>query len=716
MFYAHSNDRGDKGSWQPLITHLSNVASLSRSYFGESIFRDAAYAQGLLHDAGKYSSSFQQKLDGKSIRVDHSTAGAQIALKKYGALGKLIAYSICGHHGGIPDGIDAGYENKRSSLKTRMSMETEPIDLFWTEVDLPQKLDTPQLNPTGFRLAFLTRMLFSALVDADYLDTEAFYDPAAPDQRSKWTSIDQLALRFEAYMEEKQANAEVTPINCRRQEIYADCLRSAQLTPGLFSLTVPTGGGKTLSSMAFGIKHALRHGYQRIVYAIPFTSIIEQTAAVFRNALGDNAVLEHHSNYAFEDSEDGTERLASENWDAPVIVTTNVQFFEALFSNKPSRCRKLHNLANSIIILDEVQTIPDGLLKPCLAALKCICDDFGATVVLCTATQPTIEHLWPEPMTVREIVSDPENLYNALRRVEVFNLGSTEDEDLVNQLIRSDQVLCIVNTRRHARSLFQMMPKDEGTYHLSALMCPEHRTQKLNTIRQRLKEGLPCRVISTQLIEAGVDIDFPVVYRSAAGIDSIAQAAGRCNREGKQDVGRTYVFYPTTGLPKSWFQRMAALGTEIMNNGKDPLSMGAVKEFFARRYMDAGRNGLDEHEIIRRCKDGLRDLDFPFEQIAREFRFIESEGIPIIVPFDDHCKRLLTQAGVDEHPWRFARRFQRYSISVYPYELEQLSSMGLTRTLRDMYTVLTTDSPGFRDIYNNEIGLNIEPETEVLLV
>lgn len=716
MYYAHSNGSDDKKTWQPLREHLVNVAKISKEFLQGFIFQDVAYIQGLLHDAGKYSLAFQERLEGKQVKVDHSTIGAKIAFERYKAIGKLIAYSICGHHGGMPDGIDTGFGGDKSSLSARLEKETESIKDFVSEIELPDMPATKRMNPTGFELAFHTRMLFSALVDADYLDTEKYCTPERTSQRFKWPCINKIVPGFTAYMAEKQALAVNSPINEKRREIFEDCLRAAEDTPGPFTLTVPTGGGKTLSSMAFALKHATGNGLKRVIYAIPFTSIIEQTAAVFREALGEGAVLEHHSNYNFEDTEEGIERLAAENWDAPVVVTTNVQLFESLFSNMPSKCRKLHNLTNSVIILDEVQTLPDGLLKPCLAALKCLCEDYGSTVVLCTATQPTFDKLWPEAVNVKEIVSKPADLYEAFKKVKVHCIGKTDNSALANRLAECRQALCIVNTRRHARTLYKMLHRDESSFHLSALMCPVHRTEILNIIRKRLKDGLECRVVSTQLIEAGVDIDFPVVYRSAAGIDSIAQAAGRCNREGKLKMGNAYVFFPEEGLPKGWFQHMAALGVEIINSGLDPLSPEAVYEFFSRRYSETGRGGLDEQDILRKCQNGLMTLDFPFEQIAREFRFIESNGTQIIIPYDDICKDILKKAEADELPWRYARALQRYTITVYPYELEQLSGKGILKTIRNTFIVLDAGSPAYKNVYDEKTGLNIEPEMEVLVV
>lgn len=718
LFYAHSTDSASKDSWQLLKTHLVNTAELARCFAEEFGLGEVAYVQGLLHDAGKYSMRFQHKLDGQKERVDHATVGAKIACEKYKGIGKMMAYGICGHHGGLPNGIDAGLSSKRSSLNARLQLETDEIEAFWDELILPDTLDKRfELKNTnslvGFTLAMYIKMLYSALVDADFLDTAAFYSPESSELRDGFLQLDCLISLFFEKLQQLQEQAADTPVNRNRKIVYEDCLRAADLPQGIYTLTVPTGGGKTLSSMAFSLNHAKKHGLKRIIYAIPFTSIIEQNADVLRRMLGDKAVLEHHSNYDFKD-DDELSRLAAENWNAPVIVTTNVQLFESLFSNKPSSCRKLHSLANSVIILDEAQTIPDDLLKPCLAALQCLSTYFGTTVVICTATQPALESQWPDNIETREIIKEPLQLFEAFRKVDVQNLGTLSDEQLAENILAAEQVLCIVNTRRHAGKIFDLLPKQDSSFHLSALMCPAHRTEIIKDIRERLRNGEPCRVISTQLIEAGVDVDFPVVYRAAAGIDSIAQAAGRCNREGKLPIGKTYVFFPENGLPKGWFQRMATLGTDIINSGMDPLGMPAVKQFFLQRYRDAGINGLDKHEILRALREGQKTLDFPFEQIAQEFSFINSSGKQIVIPYDQSCREKLVEAAKSQYPWRFARFFQKYTVTVYPYELEQLIARSYLKQIGDAFIAIDTDEQSYRKIYDEKKGLIVEPEMEVL--
>jgi len=545
MYYAHSTEKIDKSDWQQLKDHLTNVATLSHDFANDFNAGDLAYTSGLLHDLGKYSPEFQRRLEGEKIHVDHSTAGTIEATRLFKdgqtAAGLLFAYIVAGHHGGL-----LNYGSAEGGLCERLRKEKLPdYSAYQKEISFnthnvgPLKL-RPLPNKTGFCVSFFTRMLYSCLVDADSLDTENFTSREKSSLRRQFESFEILIEKFEAHMQKINADAKDSIINRERKNIFEQCVLAGSLPPGIFSLTVPTGGGKTLSSMAFALEHLKKHNLKRIFYVIPYTSIIEQNADVFRDIFGWQNVLEHHSNFdpATVDTGDldtGKEslRLATENWEMPIVVTTNVQFFDSLFSNKRSRCRKLHSLAKSVIILDEAQMLPTGYLLPCLAALSELVRNYGATVVICTATQPKLGDLLDEKVRPREIMKAPDQLYETFKRVRVTNLGPRSDADLSTQLKECRQVLCIVNTRNHAKKLYDAIKDSKNCYHLSARMCPVHRRKKIAEIKARLREGKDCRVISTQLIEAGVDIDFPVVYRTMTGIDSVAQAAGRCNREGK---------------------------------------------------------------------------------------------------------------------------------------------------------------------------------------
>jgi len=703
VFYAHSLDT-EVEEWQLLSEHLEKVAKLAGDFAESFGAKEWGELLGLLHDAGKYSHEFQAKLTGSNKKVDHSTAGAKIAKDHFSEQGYLLAYAIAGHHGGLPDG---GSEANENSLWGRLCKELPRYDSFYDEINIEQKklhLNLGKANNPGFTLSFFIRMIYSCLVDADFLDTEQFYAKEKTLSRGLFLKLSVLDERLNQYIEGIVAQAEDTLVNRERTHVRECCQMVAEEDKGFFTLTVPTGGGKTLSSLEFALKHAKKHGMERVIYAVPFTSIIEQNAAVFRKALGDDAVLEHHSNFDFSDDENSIDyslRLATENWDAPVIVTTNVQLFESLMANKSSRCRKLHNIANSVIVLDEAQTLPDQLLLPCLAILEEITARYGASVVFCTATQPNLDNLLSEYIKPVEIISDAARLYAAFsHRVQVKDAGALTDAELVERLAAFEQVLCIVNTRKHAKTLYELMTESEGNYHLSACMSPTHRSQKIKEIRERLQRGERCRVISTQLIEAGVDIDFPAVYRSIAGIDSIAQAAGRCNREGKRREGEVWVFRPEQGVPDGWFLRMANLGEKILREQDDPLSPQAIKQFFGLRF-DLEKEELDKHKIIRRFEESSRQLRFPFREIAEEFKFIEEIAVPIVIACrDDGCREVLRAVEYSEAPGAFARKLQKYTVSIMPWEMAAYEKAGVIRKVAGLFNVLEDEQ-----IYNENLGI-----------
>ena len=631
IYYAHSTETPDKSDWQLLKEHLINVAERASEFGKDFNAGPVAYTSGILHDLGKYSADFQKRLEGNPRRVDHSTAGAIEACKKYQkALGLIFAYVVSGHHGGL-----LNYGSIADGLKKRLHSDGLPdYSAYRTEIAIPDNMPSnlslrPQPGKPGFSISFFTRMLFSCLVDADSLDTERFVDPTSSSIRGNCESTDALYEKFEEFMHKMNSQAKDTPINRERRSIFNQCVSAGQSPPGFFTLTVPTGGGKTLSSMAFALEHLKRHKLKRIFYVIPYTSIIEQNAHVFRKVLGGRNVLEHHSNFdadkiESDDMDTGAEalKLASENWDMPIVVTTNVQFFESLFSNRRSRCRKLHNLAKSVIILDEAQMLPTGYLLPCLAALSELVCNYGSTVVICTATQPKLNDLLGKGFCAREIVDSPEQLYETFRRVSVTDLGSLDDKELIDRIGVHRQALCIVNTRKHAKVLFDGLGASGNRYHLSARMCPVHRREKIAEIKQLLKEGKDCKVISTQLIEAGVDIDFPVVYRTMTGIDSIAQAAGRCNREGTLRNGEVFIFRSSErhGKATSWQNLTAEIGEMALRGSDDPLSLTTVSRYFEKLYHYKEDGGLDEKSILPLTEERIRELAFPFEDIAERFR------------------------------------------------------------------------------------------------
>jgi CRISPR-associated endonuclease/helicase Cas3/CRISPR-associated endonuclease Cas3-HD len=699
MFYAHSTKNPDKSDWQPLKDHLLKVADISQQFANDFNAGDLAYTSGLLHDLGKYSPEFQRRLEGANIHVDHSTAGAIEAEKLFHkSYGLLFAYAVTGHHGGL-----LNYGSSESGLGERLHKSDLPdYSSYLNEITIPdQETFHLSLKPfpkkTGFCISFFTRMLYSCLVDADSLDTEEFANPEKSSVRGHYDSFDSLMKKFEEYMRIKNCDAEDNRINRERKKIYEQCLEAASLPPQMFSLTVPTGGGKTLASMAFALGHLKKNNLKRIFYVIPYTSIIEQNAKVFRDIFGSRNVLEHHSNFDpgkldTGDMDIGKEALllSTENWDMPVVVTTNVQFFESLFSNKRSRCRKLHNLAKSVIILDEAQMLPTGYLEPCLAALSELVRNYGTTVIICTATQPKLGDLLDKSVRPREIMNSPDQLYESFKRVRVTELGAINDTDLSARLREHHQVLCIVNTRKHARTLFDVLEKSGNCFHLSARMCPVHRREKIAEIKKLLKDGSDCRVISTQLIEAGVDIDFPVVYRTMTGIDSIAQAAGRCNREGKLPEGEVFVFKSTEqyGKATSWQNIVAEIGEMALAGSRDPLSLITVADYFRRLYHFKEDGGLDEKKILEMLRDPDGEFAFHFEEVAMAFRIIEEGTKDLIIPYDNNAKSKISKLRTTDFPWELVRELQGYTVSIYPNEFRELEHVNAVETIGDRFYIL----------------------------
>ena len=728
---AHvSQDASGRWREHSLESHLEAVSQIAAGMallFGAA---DWAALAGLWHDVGKYRPAFQARIrrvsgydpdahiEGAENRPDHSTAGALHALAAAGPLaGRLLAYLITGHHAGLPD-----WNGDASSLFQRLERGREAE---WLEEALAQQppasvlaASTPTSRPRATSpdradLHLWLRMLFSCLVDADFLDTEDFMTPEHRATRATFPGVDDLLRRLMTHLERLSTDAPPTPVNRVRAEVLRQCTESAGQAPGLFSLTVPTGGGKTLSSLAFALHHALRHGKRRVVYAIPYLSIIEQTADVFRGILGED-VVEHHSNLD-PDRESLKSRLAAENWDAPLIVTTNVQLFESLYAARTSRCRKLHNLVDSVVILDEAQLLPPEYLDPCLASIRALSQHYGVTFVLCTATQPAFQprEVNGRPFAglsgVREIVADPEGLYRDLERVRVhwpadLRTPSTWD-DIADRMTGHDQVLAIVNRKADARDLAQRVA---GSLYLSTDLCGEHRAARLTEIRARLDEnrrlaerGLPprpLRIVSTQLIEAGVDVDFPVVFRALAGLDSIAQAAGRCNREGRLAArGEVEVFVPPDPAPPGDGGRQAPRGPQVeVFVPPDPAPPGLLRkgeqatrellaldpspalapEIFERyfRLWYAQVNSFDAEGILELLTPG-RNLEIQFRTAAERFRLIEDAGAPVIVRWGeaDRWLAMLKSRGPDR--W-LLRKLQRCCVNVRPACLEGLLARG----------------------------------------
>ena len=707
---AHSSLDGVKDP-QTLYEHLTAVAHIARDCFSIPFMRDAAYAIGLYHDAGKAAKVVQHHIKyNTKDKPDHSTyGGKRLAEHAHKGLGYLAAAPILGHHGGLPDctGMAVGGRSVEARLSNKVEASTEAAfekEMQGALVDFPQPLGMPVCSrETGkMELYLMAKMLHSALVDADRLNTEAYTRPDKAANRGHYPTLAELLPRYEQYMAKFTVRE---AIDQTRADIRRDCLRAADLPQGIYTLTVPTGGGKTLSSLGFALQHAAKWtNIQRIIYAIPFTSIVEQNAKVFRDVLGDEAVLEHHS--AVLPPEEGTPAdLATENWDATVIVTTNVQLFESLFANRPSACRKLHHLQNSVIILDEVQALPDGYLEPCLNMLDALVKDYCATVVLCSATQPTFDTLWKEKPVTTEMMADPQALAEKLRRTKMAYLGDLDDEALYQRLTAHEQVLCIVNNRAHAQKIHALLGGEaQGAYHLSTLMCPQHRTEKLDLIRARLNSGERCRLISTSLIEAGVDVDFPVVYRAQAGLDSIVQAAGRCNRNGRQqELATVYVFASTEHKAPSETERLAKITIgEIMPNHPDLLGDGAMRAYFRLRF-GTGK-ALDQAGIFKDIQMCER-IDYPYASIGERFRMIDSKGEAVFVPYNADALQALDALRRTGPSRTLMRRLQRYGVTLYPAQIADLKNKGFLYEIEGI-RFLDVPNAQYWQAYDQAYGLN----------
>ncbi len=732
QYYAHSKPDIDESEWQLLKDHLSQTGELAFELGRDAGVSELARVAGLLHDIGKYSQAFQNRLRGSNKRVDHATAGAREIIKLFPAqpnstYAELLSYCIAGHHSGLPNyGSLSDVETDGTLLARREKKRLEDYSAYATELDVsllqfkPLHIRVNREKP-GFSISFLTRMLFSTLIDADWLDTERYIqDVEKP--RGQYASIEALAEQFNLGL--KRFENPQTAINHKRTETLRACRGKADHEPGFFTLTVPTGGGKTLASMVFALNHAIAHGLKRIIYVIPFTSIIEQNAAVFKEALetlGEENVLEHHSNFDWERLRRGSDnetnnvheklKLASENWDIPIVVTTNVQFFESLFASKKSRARKLHNIAKSVIIFDEAQTLPREYMKPSLLAVQELVQNYGVSTVFCTATQPSLQRFFPDRTQFTELAPNPQQLFDFYHRVQVKDVGTLADKDLQEKLEAQRQVLCIVNTRRHAKGLFDGLV-GEGRFHLSTLMCPVHRKVTLKEIRQRLQNGDICRVVSTQVMEAGIDVDFPVGYRALAGLDSIIQAAGRINREGKQSSGYMLVFDPKTDFikrtPTFIAQTGAVAKSTLRDFASDPTTIAAIEAYYDRLYNLHDDGSFDVKNILGYFDKGFREPEFDFKTAAENFKLIDDDTVAVVIPYDDEAKSRLRELSYTLYPFNTLRKLQVYTVNIYEREFQNLQSLGVIQTRADVCNVL--DENQMEHYYHPKTGL-VLPES-----
>jgi CRISPR-associated endonuclease/helicase Cas3 len=703
-YIAHTKNR--QGKRHDLVTHLESVAALAAE-FAEALHPQAAELGrylGLWHDAGKFNPKFQQYLlDSEANPAlrgtgpDHKAAGSQIAMRHL----NMLALLVQAHHGGLhsPTEMRQWFQQKQQGMQQAITAAIDTARQALPNLEPSDKLLFPSYVATNPSTAeIFLRLLFSTLVDADCLDTEAHFHPERVGLRGSDVEMSELWRRLEASQAQIKNQGNLV-VSQARNEIYQACLRAAEEPPGLFRLTVPTGGGKTRSGMAFALRHARRYGQRRVIVAVPFISITEQTAQTYRQIFEPGStdderpvVLEHHSGGRLEEDEDDFlpskvwQRLASENWDAPIVVTTTVQLFESLFANGTSRCRKLHRLARSVIILDEAQALPAHLLKPILDALKQLCVHYGTTVVLSTATQPAFD-TFPgfRDLDAREIVPNASHYFELLKRVE-FDWrmhGTTPWQIVAEEMSRERQGLCIVNTKNDALALIDTLSSQGHTdvLHLSTLLCGEHRRTVINRVKERLSNKDPVKLVSTQVIEAGVDLDFPVVWRSFGPLDSIIQAAGRCNREGKLGHGRVVVFQPEGGgMPAGAYRTGADLTNAQLGKGEPkPDDPDWLYSYFRDLY---GTLDTDREQI----QDLRVRLDYP--EVAHRFKMIDDDMVSVVVPYsskegqrdreEDKAgrDRLLDELRSDKANTRIImRKLQPYVVSLRRNQAKQVRDL-----------------------------------------
>ena len=711
-FIAHIS--GDMTREQTLAEHLNGVSNRAKDFAAAFGAGDIAGAIGLCHDVGKYSEEFQRRIRGENIRVDHSTAGGQLLSRmSNGKLGLLAAYCIMGHHSGLPNGGSESDRADESTLYARLKRTVEDYSRYSDEISVPALLSPDMRFNDAYGLAFITRMLFSSLVDADWLDTEEFFREGSTVLRGAEESIDELYLKMLVKLDRfLEPEGYVSELNKRRTELLRNCIDAASLGRGLFTLTAPTGSGKTIASMAFALTHAKKHGMRRIIYVVPYNTIIEQNAEVFEEYISAENVLQHHSNINYDSSEDERDyerkRNSTENWEYPFIITSSVQFFESLFSAKPSKCRKLHNIAGSVVVFDESQMIPRQYLWPCIRAIRELVENYGCTAVLATATQSALERFF-EPMKLREITDNPSELYEFLRRTRLSLLESPlSDSELSNQLNLHNQALCIVNKRKTAQTLFSFL-NQEGCFHLSTAMYPKHRSRVLKEIRERLDTGRPCRVVSTSLVEAGVDLDFPVVYRELAGLDSIMQATGRCNREGEpgQEKVPVYVFELTDCEPPKSISTNISVLRQIARRFDDLSSPEAVHAYFEQLFYNVGDESLDKKGVLKALTDRIGSFSFPYSDIADSVKLIEDDTKSIYVLFE--APELEKRLRYGERSRELFREAAQYSVSLYTSEVQSLVDLGAAVYL-DSELVLLTEG------YYKDYGVELVPEGGMALI
>lgn len=704
QYLAHTRE---DGAVQILQDHLLNTGKLCKQFAQEMGCGENAKIMGDYHDYGKYNEKFQRRIRGSKEQVDHSTAGAYELSKM-----RMCDEAVCvaGHHTGIPK-----IQGNDSSLQGRLKQyDKEPIVIkdklcgcYFPKQPQQEGTDFLEKREYFSWMAYI-RMLYSCLVDADFLDTESFMQGA--NRSYYFDKVEMLEEKVFQKVKEYLGLSVVRPINKIRNMILQACIDKGKEEPGIYSLSVPTGGGKTFASLAFAFSFMKSHPeYKRVIYVIPYTSIIEQTVLNFRRIVGENNVLEHYSGVSFEDSDapkDGEEtaenkRLATENWNAPLIVTTNEQFFESLFSNKSSHCRKLHNIIHSVVIFDEVQALPLGCLRPCTEMIEVLARDFHVTEVLCTATQPALE--------IIGLKNKPKEMVQGLDALDVINVFKrnkyefVEDanwEVIAKEMMKSNQCLAVVNYKRGVSPLGALLPNDDSSFCLSTNLIPDDRQRRLEEIRNRICKGLTCRVVSTSLIEAGVDLDFPLVFREKTGLDSILQAGGRCNREGVRDMENSKVIVfsiKDSKPPQGDLSRRICALQESMEDDNPIDSPTTIQRYFRFLYDLTGNESLDSHHVDQLCST----QDFP--EISQQFKLIDQDTKQLIIPKNEEISsyvQQLSEGFITREQWRI---LSRYILNIYPKTCDTLCKTHCAHQIDDNLFVLDE-----LEAYSEKYGLNSE--------
>lgn len=717
-YWAHT--REEDQAVQPLKDHLTNVAELCGEFAGKFGFKDVGRVLGLLHDVGKYSDEFQNKIQHSLVlKVDHATVGAKFAREYFSDYGNLISdilfgYAIAGHHTGLCDAGSPLDTARDTTYRGRMKRQLPKCDAWSEEIQIPafdfhqflEKIIAPlDYKKADLYLSFLTRMLYSCLVDADFLDTENFMRNGSQERGSG----ESLEVILNKATDNIAKNGWLEPadkkdLNGRRRQILHACISNGRnQKPGFYRLTVPTGGGKTVSSFMFALEHAVKNKMDRIIYVVPYTTIIEQNASVLKELAGEFNVLEHHSSFDFNEKLRKLE-LAAENWDIPIVVTTNVQFFESFYGNKSSQCRKLHNVVNSVIIFDEVQTLPDAFLLPCLETIKQLTQYYGCSSVFCTATQPSLDHMLGD-ITPFELCPDVEEQFAAFKRHQFENKGIVSKDYLVDQLSKEHRALCVVNTRADAQNLYRKIEPKSGIYCLSTLMTPRDRKLAIEEIKKRLNDKQRCVVISTSLIEAGVDLDFRNVYRQLAGIDSILQAAGRNNRNGSEDWRdcKVYVFQLEGYSAYGEQARKESVTQVLLEKGRCLEDLQIIDDYFSELYaLDADVH--DQKGILNLFSDLGKE---EFRKAAQRMRMIEEGGVDLIVP-DSEIEDLITRLSQGDRLSKDDfRRLQKFIIQIPSWKKDALlkeSQITAIKNMENLYQLQDSTR------YTHEMGLDLDHE------